>query len=96
MEAAAATGTDPRSEMAHALLIQDAGDHDRARTLLREAVERHPGSADLVGALLGAELQRGDDVEALRWAEHLLALRPADVQITRVVRDLRARTSRPR
>ena len=64
---------------------------DEQETMIREAVERHPGSVELLGTLLGAQMQRGDREGALGSAERLLRLQPADPQIQQVVRDLRAR-----
>jgi predicted CXXCH cytochrome family protein len=89
---AAEAQADARTEMAHALLVQELGEPDRALELLDEAAERHPGSSELISTLLGAQMQRGDLEGALGSAEHLLRLRPDDPRLQRVVRELRART----
>ncbi len=88
---AAQSRTNPRAEMAYALLVQARGDHDVAISLLTDSVQRYPGDADLVSALLGAHLQRGEAKSALRWAEHLLLLRPTDEQLASLIGKLRSR-----
>jgi len=91
---AARAGTEPRAELMYALLLQRRGDGERALEILQASARAHPGDLDVVGALLSMLTERGDDAASLQWAEHLLRLRPDDVQLALEVRRLRESAGR--
>ena len=72
----------------YAIALNSTGARAELMTLLRRLHGRFPADAEVTSALLSLSLEGGDQVSALRYARDLLRLRPGDVQVTALIRQL--------
>jgi predicted CXXCH cytochrome family protein len=59
----------------YGVALHDTGQAAEARRTLERAARRHPGNADILGALVAFSKEAGDDAAAQRWAAALEAAR---------------------
>jgi hypothetical protein len=64
-------------------------------TILNENLTRHPADRDTLLALVAFNRDAGDFVSALRYAEQLSSIAPADPNLTRLIEDLGNTTKKP-
>ncbi len=73
----------------YAVALHSAGKVPQAIAVLEQAQRRFPGEAALLEALAAFERDRGNRAGAIRWAEQLVALAPADPQAQQLLEGLR-------
>ena len=78
----------------HAVAMNSAGDGAGALTLLRRTHQQHPADTEVLGALVAITRDKGDFTAALAYAKALAALRPEDVQLSRLVLSLEQQQTR--
>lgn len=67
-----------RYSYVYGVALHSSGEVERAITVLEGALERHPGSAEILQALASFHRDRGSIQEAIRYAERLVELLPQD------------------
>lgn len=88
-EAALALAPDnSRHAYIYAVALNSTGQSDAALSELARAHEKFPRDADILVALSTMHRDRGEVDEALRYAKRLFAIRPADVGVENLVREL--------
>ncbi len=65
----------PRYAYVYGVALHDTGQAAEARRVLERAALRHPGSVDILGALVAFSQEAGDAAAARRWATALEAAR---------------------
>jgi Flp pilus assembly protein TadD len=64
-----------RYAFVYGVALHDTGRGDEGRRVLEQAARRHPGNADILGALVAFSQEAGDIEVARRWATALEAAR---------------------
>jgi predicted Zn-dependent protease len=59
----------------YGVALHDTGQAAEGRRVLEQAARRHPGDADILGALVAFSQEAGDAAAARRWAAALEAAR---------------------
>jgi tetratricopeptide (TPR) repeat protein len=72
----------------YAVALQETGQAQQARQILKDAHQRHPADRDILVALVEYHRQAGDRPSALAWAHKLVELSPGDVQARRLLESL--------
>jgi hypothetical protein len=62
-----------RYAFVYGVALHDTGQTAEGRRVLERAAGRHPGNADILGALVAFSQQAGDAAAARRWAAALEA-----------------------
>jgi Flp pilus assembly protein TadD len=73
----------------YAVALHSAGRSGDAIEALKKNLARHPDDRDTLLALIAFNRDAGDIVSALGYAEQLNSLTPDDVNLTRLIQDLR-------
>jgi len=79
---------DARFSYVYGVALKSLGKRDESRTIIREALERHPWDASLLNATLGDALENGDAGSAAPIAKRLASLHPDDGDIARLAAKL--------
>jgi tetratricopeptide (TPR) repeat protein len=74
-QAAEGDADNARYAFVYGVALHDTGQAAAARRTLERAARRHPGNADILGALVAFSKEAGDDDAARRWAAALEAAR---------------------
>ena len=83
--------SEPRFAYVYAVALRSSGAAADARAVLDRALGGSPWNPNILGALLTDALAAGDSVRALDYTTRLVALRPDDAQLERVLDGLRRR-----
>jgi tetratricopeptide (TPR) repeat protein len=73
----------------NAVALHSAGRSGDAIEALKKNLARHPNDRDTLLALIAFNRDAGDIVSALGYAEQLNSLTPDDINLTRLIQDLR-------
>ena len=73
----------------YAVALHSGGRSGDAIEVLKKSLARHPDDRDTLLALIAFNRDAGDIVSALRYAEQLNSLTPDDINLTRLIQDLR-------
>jgi predicted CXXCH cytochrome family protein len=73
----------------YAVALHSAGRSDDAIEALKKNLARHPNDRDTLLALIAFNRDAGDTVSALGYAEQLNSLTPDDINLTRLIQNLR-------
>ena len=68
-----ATPDNARYAFVYGVALHDTGQAAEGRRVLERAARRHPGNADILGALVAFSQEAGDAAAARRWAAALEA-----------------------
>jgi predicted CXXCH cytochrome family protein len=79
----------------YAVALNSGGRGEEARSLLKQAVARHPGDRDVVLALVAFSRDSGDFAAALEYAEQLARLSPNDPSVGSLIEELRRKIGKP-
>jgi Flp pilus assembly protein TadD len=79
----------------YAVALNSAGRSEEARSLLKQAVAKHPGDRDIILALIAFSRESGDFSAALDYAEQLARLAPDDRSVANLVEELRSKVNKP-
>lgn len=71
-----------------AVLLQSMGNQTQSSAVVAKALERNPFDPELLALALNEAMGRREEESVLKYATRLSALRPEDVQITRLIRYL--------
>jgi Tfp pilus assembly protein PilF len=74
-QAAEGDADNARYAFVYGVALHDTGRAIEARQVLEGAARRHPGNADILGALVAFSQEAGDAAAARRWAAALEAAR---------------------
>jgi Flp pilus assembly protein TadD len=77
----------------HAVALHSSGRRGDALTLMKATLTRHPGSREVLSALIGFSRDAGDPTSALAYATRLQQLAP-DPELARLIEDLRSQPLR--
>jgi len=81
--------TRARYAYVYAVALHSGGRSGDAIEVLKKSLARHPDDRDTLLALIAFNRDAGDIVSALRYAEQLNSLTPDDMNLTRLIQDLR-------
>jgi Flp pilus assembly protein TadD len=90
-EAVRQTPENPRFAYLYAVALHDLGKPEQGISVLRDALAKSPGDADLLSALLSYELQSGDLDSAITHAEALVQLDPENDEAQQILRALKGK-----
>jgi len=94
-QAAALAPDEARYAYVHAVALDSAGRHADAIVALKANLEKHPADRDTLAALIALNQDAGDFDAALRYAERLKEIEPADPNLARLIEELRTHSSKP-
>jgi Flp pilus assembly protein TadD len=63
--------------------------------VLKDSLARHPDDYDTLQALISFSGNAGDREAALKYAEHLLKIAPADPNVSRLIQSFRKQLAKP-
>ena len=72
-----------------AIGLNSIGRRDEAMAVLKGGLERHPNHGELLSAAINIARAQGDRAAALRYAEQLARLAPADARLADLIRELK-------
>jgi Tfp pilus assembly protein PilF len=79
----------------YAVALHSANRSAEAIEILKQSAARHPQDRDTIMALVSFANEAGQSDVALLYAEQLARAFPQDVDLTRLVEDLRRRSPKP-
>src|SRR5215831_19368338 len=79
----------------YAVALNSGGRGEEARSLLKQAVAKHPGDRDTLLALVALSRDSGDFAAALEYAEQLARQAPEDRGLAALVEELRGKAATP-
>jgi Flp pilus assembly protein TadD len=94
-QAAALAPDEARYAYVYAVALDSAGRHADAIVALKDNLEKHPADRDTLAALIAFNQDAGDFDAALRYAERLKEIEPADPNLARLIEELRTHSSKP-
>jgi len=94
-KAAADDPAQPRFAYVYAVALHSAGHRPEALTVLKDILARRPDEQNTLMAIVSYSREAGDFETALRYAEQLARITPADPNLTGLIADLRQQVKKP-